>query len=400
MPFRFFELGFGGIIAFAVKTNTKKWYNNKIHLLVLSALILVIFHSLFYIGQIGIGHVVCPIATYPIGKTNDTLPTPGNLMLLLTVFLTCAVIYKKSESQILTNDILKYFGKRCYSLYIWHQFVLAFYRNIISDEITIYSVFICLTLTLIISELSYVYIEQKIVIMPKSLVVWLLLAIAISIPAGFIYLNGGVYKDIPEAEMKVSEVKVGISIAHVDVSYQYDKDFKNIKGKWNVLILGNSFARDFMNILMESKYASKMDFSYHQNGIPIERLKKADYIFSFEQKEKIDSLSRYLKSACKVFGIGTKNFGNCNNQVYSKRFFKGYYEITNELPTAYRLANEIAKKHWGDNYIDLIKPAMVDSARVRVFTDDHKYISQDCRHLTKAGARWYASVIDWNRIFD
>ena len=42
---------------------------------------------------------------------------------------------------------------------------------------------------------------------------------------------------------------------------------------------------------------------------------------------------------------------------------------------------------------------MLDSIHVRVFTPDKKYISQDCRHLTKAGAKWYASVLDFDKIF-
>lgn len=45
------------------------------------------------------------------------------------------------------------------------------------------------------------------------------------------------------------------------------------------------------------------------------------------------------------------------------------------------------EKSVGGDYIDLLTPAMTDQNHVRVFTDDNRYISQDCRHLTPAGAQ-------------
>lgn len=40
------------------------------------------------------------------------------------------------------------------------------------------------------------------------------------------------------------------------------------------------------------------------------------------------------------------------------------------------------------------------NGNVRVFTDDGMFISQDCRHLTKAGTQYYAKLIDWNRFIN
>ena len=51
------------------------------------------------------------------------------------------------------------------------------------------------------------------------------------------------------------------------------------------------------------------------------------------------------------------------------------------------------KKKYGKQFIDLICYVKQEGGGVRVFTDDGKYISSDCRHLTKAGAVFYASKI-------
>ena len=38
-----------------------------------------------------------------------------------------------------------------------------------------------------------------------------------------------------------------------------------------------------------------------------------------------------------------------------------------------------------------------DCKSIKVFTPDNKFISQDCRHLTPAGAKWYASILKLDR---
>lgn len=55
------------------------------------------------------------------------------------------------------------------------------------------------------------------------------------------------------------------------------------------------------------------------------------------------------------------------------------------------------KAAYSDIYIDMIEMLMQPDGKVRVFTDDGRFISQDCRHLTKAGAQYYASLIDCER---
>lgn len=55
---------------------------------------------------------------------------------------------------------------------------------------------------------------------------------------------------------------------------------------------------------------------------------------------------------------------------------------------------------WGDYYIDFLGLSVIDGERVRVFSDEGKYISQDCYHLSQTGAKWYANRIDFKKVFD
>ena len=400
LPFRLFEILAGGIVAVLVKpvSAITKSFVQKFCLLLLT---FILFLSLFTIYRDGVGHQVWPIAAYGIGITTEGLLVSPALLLVFTVLFTGVVIHCELDFVVLKSRLLACLGKRSYSLFIWHQFVFAFYRNSISDEVSLKSVLICLILTAIFSEISYRCIEKKVGVSKRALGVCFLCALIICPLGAYVYKQGGVIKDYPELDLKKGDGFVGIAVNYVDIPSTDDKPFpEKDNGKINVLVVGNSFSRDFSNILKESKYADKINFSYRSNDFPIDRISKADYIFTFLKKESInDSIMAFVKPTCKIYGIGTKNFGKSNNQFYSRRWSDDYYFSKNLLPQEYKRANEIAKEHWGGAYIDLIAPAMIDDKYVRVFTPDHKYISQDCKHLTKAGAKWYAEVLNLDKIF-
>ena len=61
--------------------------------------------------------------------------------------------------------------------------------------------------------------------------------------------------------------------------------------------------------------------------------------------------------------------------------------------------DERMKSLYKERYIDLMSPLMNENGEIRVFTDDHKFISQDCRHLTEYGAAFYADILDLDKIF-
>jgi hypothetical protein len=57
------------------------------------------------------------------------------------------------------------------------------------------------------------------------------------------------------------------------------------------------------------------------------------------------------------------------------------------------------KAQWGNQYVDLLKLSLMKDSSVVVFSDEQKFISQDCRHLTQNGAKYYARIIDFYQIF-
>ena len=111
----------------------------------------------------------------------------------------------------------------------------------------------------------------------------------------------------------------------------------------------------------------------------------------------IEDVQMHCKGKTKLFLIGEKNFGENNGQVYRHRFAKDYHQLTIEMEEGYAEKNERLKAAYPDIYIDMIEMVRQKDGKVRVFSDDGRFISQDCRHLTRAGAQYYTKLMDWNK---
>lgn len=102
----------------------------------------------------------------------------------------------------------------------------------------------------------------------------------------------------------------------------------------------------------------------------------------------------------KLYIVGFKNFGSSNGIIYSHRKSADYFGQTIALDEKVLTNNQILSEQYGEHYIDMIAAVQNTEGLVRVFTDDHYFISQDCRHLTKQGAQYYARIMDLSWILE
>ena len=96
----------------------------------------------------------------------------------------------------------------------------------------------------------------------------------------------------------------------------------------------------------------------------------------------------------KTYLVGTKYFGVSNGLIYQRRFSANYKDSSIVIPENIMELNRRLKALRGDHYIDMIAPVQNADGSVRVFTPEGKFISQDCRHLTRSGARYYAEKFE------
>ena len=379
LPFRFYELSVGGIIAF-VYQKTK-------------------------IGPLGKFVNIGSWVFLGILMFVNTCFINDSLRLLLVVVMSCLSCYTycpSSSSKDLCNimPFLVSFGAKSYSYFIWHQVILAFWRCYIGADMNFFSVLICLVLIVSVSELSYYFVENKIKAGKKTLAVCVVCASVLCVVSGVVYLRAGVIRDVPELGITTDNIQRQMHGSYCDRIYKYDKDFED-NGKFKVFVIGNSFARDWANILLESSYADKIDISYafSYDESYKERLLQSEYVFLYSQDDSDYEELREIIGKERIWVVGTKNFGESNDMIYLRRFSDSYFDTT-VMPSDESIkTDEHMKTLYKDRYIDLMTPLMNENNEIQVFTDDNKFISQDCRHLTIYGAKFYARIIDLDKIF-
>ena len=330
----------------------------------------------------------------------------SQVRLMLVVGLTAGLLwampkFKVAGNAVFSNTWLATVGRCSYSIFVWHQLVFALTRYSFTNDLTAVHILAIVTaIIIVLTVLSYKFIEKA----PQNTTIGVSTILLILVTTGaslWVYKEAGVMRDIPELDVKKSDVHRGMWAEYCDRGFQYDRDFSDdSRSKWYVI--GNSFGRDMVNIISESAIANDVDMVYSDiqtfKNHP-ERFEKAEVVIysSLGGNEYIPLIDSLCSPHSRFYVVAEKNFGTNNGQIYRQRNSRDYHSLTIEMEDGYEDRREARKNMCSDNFIDLISLVQQPDGRVRVFTDDGRFISQDCRHLTQAGAQYYARLIDWEQ---
>lgn len=327
---------------------------------------------------------------------------------LTSILLGCLPFISKSAQKVFHNARFSFIGKMSLSIYIWHQIVLAFYRGVIEGEPDMANIVSIVALVALFSFLSYYYFENNIQnkYLPKNgglknLAICICAALPVCLTSCYIYQQAGVLRSVPELGVEKGKVTPRMHIDYNEKIHQYNRNFCS-SGKIRWFIIGDSFGRDWCNILIEAGVETEVELSYSM-GYDADRMKNADIIFKTmgtvpEQyqstaDEFLDEIRRLGISEAKIIIVGGKKFGRID-PVYVSRFYRKYPDIAKmtKIQDKYFYYNDLIRNKYERVFIDLLTPVSRDGC-VRVFTDDAKYISHDCVHLTEFGAKYYAGLL-------
>lgn len=360
-------------------------------------IVLMIFFGAFTIGERAMPYNL-------VGGTNTIRESflPREVILLLTVAFTLLYIYTTSSESRLSHlsrrsRLTAPMGRMSLSLFLWHQPLFAFYRCFYADEISWVVLAAIIILTLFLSIITYTFMEKRIRITKTNRLCLLAAFLIVNVFAFRIYLQGGVVRDIPELDLRIGDDPT-VFERYTDRIYQYDRDFDlsdTIRKK--VLIVGNSFARDFANILLESKVSSRIQLSYRYNidDCPLNRVRQCDRIYFFGWKHQVpDVIWHNLKQGAEVWGIGTKNHGTSNGIFYKNRHRSDYFAQRTTIREDFHTVNRMLKAEWQDKYVDLLSLTLQSSDNTfPIFTPDQHFITYDGLHLTPSGTRYYGQLL-------
>ena len=384
LPARLFEFALGGLIA-------------------------VSSHGYLFSAKSELGRGLLFIFLVSLLVVNVNLQA-NQVRLLASVFLTATLILLNNKDSFSNASHqgnfatflhpLAFLGMASYSLYLWHQVVLAFYRYVVNAGFTVSSYVIVLSVSLLMGILSYYFVEHPIARKSKKsslnlytiIGISFVLAIILSVFSLKIYKEHGLIRDVPELNLYVGK-SVQETQEYNEAVRQYDHDF-DVNGKQNVLVIGDSFARDWLNILVESGVVRNMNLSYHTDADSVleYRIKKADFIFvanalSFDAYYEL--LPKLLKK--KFWRVGHKRFGACMGIFYNAPRDANYYHQTVRYN---RERDDREQKIFGDRYIDIMACLRNKEGTYPVFTPNRKFISHDGIHLTPDGCKYLSQLID------
>jgi peptidoglycan/LPS O-acetylase OafA/YrhL len=391
LPYRFFEIAVGGIVALHC------WKGNpSISYLSLGCLLLMIFFGAFTIGEREMPYNL-------VGGTNTIRESflPRESLLLLTVLFVVSYLFTSSQEVKISHfakcsKVLASLGRMSLSIFLWHQPLFAFYRYFFSDELSLLVLTSLIIVTLILSTLTYYIIERRLIITIVSRTCLVIAFLAVNVIALWIYQQGGVVRDVPELDIYEGSADPTAFERYTDRIYQYDHEFSSDKYRKKILVIGNSFARDFANILLESPQRDSIQLSYHYGieDCPISRVRNCDRIYFFGWKHQVhDVIWQNLKKDAEIWGIGTKNHGSCNGIFYKNRDRSDYFSQRTNIREDFHTVNRMLKDEWQDKYVDLLSLTLQPDSTVPVFTLDHHFITYDGLHLTTAGTQYYGHLL-------
>lgn len=390
LPYRFFEIALGGVVAIApCKSKATLSYVS------LTCLLLMLFFGAFTIGERAMPYNL-------VGGTNTIRESfiPREVLLLLTVVFVVGYLFTSNHESKFSlsakrSIILAPLGKMSLSIFLWHQPLFAFYRYFFADELSLFVLVSLVIVALLLSVTSYYMIERRIIINKVSRLCLLLSFLMVNALALWVYQRNGVVRDVPELDIYEGQSDPTAFECYTDRIYQYDQEFSSDSTKNKVLVIGNSFARDFGNILLESPIADHIQLSYHYGieDCPLSRIRQCDRIYFFGWKHQVpDAIWQKLKSDAEIWGIGTKNHGTSNGIFYKNRHRSDYFSQRTTIKKDFHTVNHLLCEEWQNQYVDLFNLTLQSDSSVPVFTPEHHFITYDGMHLTPAGTRYYSKL--------
>ena len=378
VPFRLYEVAFGCIVCEFEKRKPLSQANKTVSTFEICAIIVVLF----------IGNVI---------EINRSL------LMISVLVLTVAFIYSnKSVYQTSTYSLMNLLcipGRYSFQIYIWHQVIIALSMMLVFDSVN----FVCIVWVLLLTALfTYASIRiscsRLIVSFKRSLPAIVAVILCVMVFAGVTYAKKGVYFSYPELGLSDSKEDPDRWISYVDRVYSWETEFED-DDRLKVLVIGNSYGRDFANIIYESNIEDCVDLTYVPQNLhrPFEQIKhkidRADLVFYSVDYWEEEPKELYDYCWDKLIIVGNKCFSK-NTKVWLKRFGNDYLTSVVPVPTEFLQTNEKMKEKYVNHYIDMMSYVLDENNMERVFTDDGCYISVDGKHLSKEGAIFYAREMD------
>lgn len=387
---RAWELLAGGLCAFCTTQR-------------LAAISIRISHHLSVLGFL--------LILFSLGVFNHGTNFPGINALLPVSGTVLLILFTKQGSflfSLLTSRPLVATGLISYSAYLWHQPLFAFSR-IYSQVTPSYETLTLLTgLTFVLAYLTWRFVEKPFrrgeFLQRRIFISLTLLSYLVVIGIGLsLHFNNG----FPSRFQSSSGLDA--RTGHIDYNhsaFEFISDgFQGSKEK-SILFIGDSYARDFINISRRFIDFDRVEVRYknYNNACSSTTMEERNIhpdvdlvlvaFMAWEDYECLSNMIRFLTEIdVNYFVVGPKNFGSNLNWVM--RFPEANRSLLENAVDPDMISQESRMREVvdGDNYISLMD-ALVGNDGVLITDRSGNLISFDRLHLTRDGAKFIGDELE------
>lgn len=332
-------------------------------------------------------------------------PSPGLYMLVPVIGAALVILFATKETiagRILGSRPMVGLGLISYSAYLWHQPVFAFARIYSVNAPNLLVMLFLALMSIVLAYLTWRFVEtpfrrkngfSKVSIWCSALILSVFF-IALGL---FLHKSYGlIYRIYDMNSVSLSDIDKTIYNQRV---FALKKDSFVSDGKLRILVIGNSFARDFVNMTTETFELKNVEIIYRDNLV--ERIfpfaddlsrslyGSADVIVFASGRYQMNCLMPNVdfakKNGKELFYVGFKHFG-FNLNWLSRVPIELRSNLFNPLlPDVIEAETKLSGLVPRENYISLLSP-IVESGKVPITDEVGRLISVDRAHLTKFGA--------------
>ncbi|MGV6825608.1 MAG: acyltransferase family protein, partial [bacterium] len=332
---------------------------------------------------------------------------PG--VVTLPIVLGTALIIRYATAgtliaRLLSSPLAVFIGLISYSMYLWHQPLFAFTRLYSLTPPSGLMMGLLALATIPLAWISWRYVEQPCRDPERTparpfLIIMAGVGTILAIIGLLLHFNAGFVASWPEYTDDEQQEFLPLRDYNESANRFITHQFSQSEQPWRLLVVGDSFARDFINAGQENGIWKHVDLAYRpdqdlcfesldQLEPTIEALfRTADYVvlgtrFNSFSPSCAQRTIAYLKTqiSASIIILGTKHFGHNIAAVM---------RLPDNIRYSYRAAiadlavrqNQIAANVLaGNNYLNIIELLSDDGISVPVFTPAGKFISADSEH--------------------